>query len=67
MAADAVKRQIDRPNEIPEADDRRQDPTNTGDPSSPQGSFWHPEDRHRREAFLRIPVDDGEQAEDKVS
>jgi len=34
------------------------DPTDTGDPSRPQGGFWHPEERDRGANFMAIPLGD---------
>jgi len=41
-------------------------PRATGDPSNPQGWFWHPEEAHREEDFQNLAVpeleeDSGEQ------
>jgi hypothetical protein len=58
MATDSVATHSTSRSEIPPADDRRDDPSRSGDPSNPLGRFWHPEDRDRGEAFLRMPIEE---------
>ena len=39
------------------------DPTDTGDPSRPQGGFWHPEERNRGANFMAIDIGDSAREE----
>jgi hypothetical protein len=57
MAADTPEPRIDYTDinhhqDIPNSAD-------TGDPSRPQGPFWHPEERDRARRFLSIDIEAG--------